>query len=152
MKKVNWKTTITLTVILILVYVVTRYFLTNYYTPEWSARHFFWLAALVVFTPLFSGDDIFSITTLMGYLIGMLAGELFGGFQQNIPPHYLHYGWLIHTMVFFFSCLLGSWLQSKNKREIYHASEKISLPNIFSPYDEKQTKIQLWNPPRKMKK
>lgn len=118
MKHKNWKTTIILAVILLLVFVVTRFFMIDYYTPEWSARHFFWVVALIVLFSSFFNKVRLSLSAFAGYLIGMLAGELFGNYQKNIPPQYLHYGWLIQIAIFFLFCLLGVWLQYKSKKKI----------------------------------
>lgn len=117
MKKVNWSTTIILAAILLLVFLVTRFFMSNFYTPEWSARNIFWVVALIVLATSFFNKARFSISALTGYLLGMLAGELFGGYQKDVPPQYLHYGWLIQIVIFFAFCLLGIWMQKKRKIE-----------------------------------
>jgi len=116
MKNKNWKTTIILAVILLSAYVVTRFFVTDYYTPEWSARHFLWLVALIVLSTSFFDKVRISLSALFGYLLGMVMGELFGGFQRYIPPQYLHYGWLIQMIVFAVFCILGIWVQLKDKK------------------------------------
>jgi hypothetical protein len=113
MKSANWRNAIILVMILLLSYWVSRHGLPQYYTPEWSARRLFWIASLIVVFPYIFGKPIFSATALAGYLVGMLTGELFGGFQQNLPPHYPHYGWLIQTLVFLLFCLVGLWLQCR---------------------------------------
>lgn len=114
--KFNWKATTILAATLLLVFVVTRYCLSDYYTPEWSARHIFWVVAIIVLFTTFLDKVKFSLSTLTGYLLGMFAGELFGGYQKNVPPHYPHYGWLILLIVFFVFCLLGIWLQKRKKQ------------------------------------
>lgn len=113
----NWKTTVILAATLFLVFVVTRYYMSDYYTPEWSARHIFWVAALMILLTSFFDKVRFSFFALAGYLLGMLAGELFGGYQKDVPPQYLHYGWLIQIVVFFAFCLLGIWMQQKRKNK-----------------------------------
>lgn len=98
-------------VIVILLYVITyvvcRYFLGEYYTPEWVARHFLVIAAIVSIIPVFWGRIRFSLITFIGCSIGILAGESFGGFQSDIPPRFLHWGWFICITVFLLSCATG---------------------------------------------
>ncbi|MHB8134981.1 MAG: hypothetical protein ACYDH1_12255 [Anaerolineaceae bacterium] len=117
MKNKNWKTTIIFAVILLLVFVVTRFFMTDYYTPEWSARHFLWVVVIIVLLASFFDKVRISMSAFLGYLLGLFAGELFGGFQKNIPPQFPHYGWLIQIVTFFLFCFLGIWLQYKGKTE-----------------------------------
>jgi len=114
-KKLNVKATIIFAVNLALIFGVTRYFMGDYYTPEWSARHFFWVVALIVLLTSLFNKHRFSVSALAGYLLGMVAGELFGGFQKNVPPQYLHYGWLIQIVIFLLFCLLGVVLQHRHK-------------------------------------
>jgi len=117
MKSKNWKTTIIFAVILFLIFVVTRFFMADYYTPEWSARHILWVVALIVLLTSFFDKVRISLSALFGYLLGMLAGELLGGFQKNIPPQFSHYGWIIQIATFFLFCFLGIWLQFQSKKE-----------------------------------
>lgn len=92
---------------------LTRYGLPEFYTPEWAARHVFWACALIIFLPSVFGKYRFSAAAFAGYPIGLAAGELFGGFQADVPPQYLHYGWLIFLCVFAAACLLGAILQHR---------------------------------------
>ncbi|MDD5703377.1 MAG: hypothetical protein PHU23_15190 [Dehalococcoidales bacterium] len=94
-------------------YIVFRYFLSQYYTPEWTARHILVIAAIVSIIPVFWGRIKFSLITFVGYLIGILMGELFGGFQSDIPPRFLHWGWLICIAVFFLFCIIGMLFEAK---------------------------------------
>lgn len=117
MKKVNWRAGIIIAVTLALIFVITRFYMTNFYTPEWSARHIFWSIALIVIISAVLNKIRFSITAFLGYLLGMVGGELFGGFQKHIPPQYLHYGWLIHILVFAVFCIFGIWFQCKDSKQ-----------------------------------
>ena len=83
------------------------------HSPEWAARHVFWACALIIFLPSVFGKYRFSAAAFAGYPIGLAAGELFGGFQADVPPQYLHYGWLIFLCVFAAACLLGAILQHR---------------------------------------
>ncbi len=77
------------------------------YTPSWTARNVLWLAALISVTPSLFGYYHFSIITLAGYILGVIAGELLGGFQSDIPPQYLHHGWIIWGVVYILSAIIG---------------------------------------------
>jgi hypothetical protein len=104
-------------------YVVCRYFLGEYSIPEWTARHFLVIAAIVSSIPVCLGWIKFSLITYVGYLIGILTGETFGGFQSDIPPQFLHWGWLICIAVFLSSCVIGIVFELKKK------SERIKIAN-----------------------
>jgi len=65
------------------------------YTFSWTARNVLWFAAMISVIPSLFGYYRFSLITLAGYISGVIAGELFGGFQSDIPPEYLHYGFVI---------------------------------------------------------
>ena len=78
----------------------TRYGLPQFYTPEWAARHVFWGCALIVFLPSIFGRYRFPACTFAGYAAGLVFGELFGGFQADIPP----------------SCVLGVFLERRKKQ------------------------------------
>ena len=115
MKRENLKYIVILAIILIGLYFLTRYGLPALYTPEWSARHIFWLVAIIVFVPALFGKIKFSIIAIVGYIIGITAGELFGGFQADVPPQYIHYGWLILILVFLASCIMGFVVEHRTK-------------------------------------
>ncbi len=96
----------------IAIYVISRYFFDigqqfYMYTPSWTARNVLWLAALISVVPSFFGNYRFSIITLAGYILGVIAGELFGGFKSDNPPEYLHYGWLIWGSVYISAVIIG---------------------------------------------
>ena len=77
------------------------------YTPSWTVRNVIWYAAIISVIPSFFGNYRFSIITLAGYILGVIAGEMFGGFKSDIPPEYLHYGWVIWGAVFISSAIIG---------------------------------------------
>jgi len=113
----NWKVVFIFAAVLTLLYPLTRYALPSFYTPEWSARNIYWLASAIIFFPTFWGKLRFSITALAGYILGIVAGEAFGGFRKDVPPQYPHYGWLILICVFIASCALGVWFQRGRKKK-----------------------------------
>lgn len=95
------------------IYVVTRYFLGSLYTPEWAARHIFTyvLSFLTVMSLL--GYRKFVVTAITGYIAGLAAGELFGGFESHVGPQYLHWGWLILIIIFAVSCVAGYIIEKR---------------------------------------
>ena len=97
------------------VYGLARYAFPALYTPEWSARNCFFLAALIIFVPSVFDKHRFSTAALVGYIAGIAAGELFGGFRADEPPQFLHYGWIISIAVFALFCILGALLQRRKK-------------------------------------
>lgn len=86
--------------VLLALFLVTRYALPELYTPEWSARNIFWPIAAVIFIPVLFGKVRFSGLALAGYVVGMAAGELLGGWEADVGPQYLHHGWWIMILVF----------------------------------------------------
>lgn len=94
-------------VVLLVLFFVTRYALPALYVPEWSARHIFWPMAAVIFIPALFGKVRFSGLALAGYVTGMAAGELLGGWEADVGPQYLHHGWWIMLLVFLVFCGAG---------------------------------------------
>ena len=77
------------------------------YTPSWTLRNVLWFAALISIIPPLFGNYRFSIITLAGFVLGVIAGECFGGFASHVPPQYPHYGWVIWGAVYTFSVIVG---------------------------------------------
>lgn len=99
-------------IIYLLLYAISRHYFDigqqfYMYTPSWTIRNVIWYAALISVIPSLFGYYRFSLITLAGYVLGVVVGELFGGFQSDIPPEYLHYGWLIWAAVYIISAAIG---------------------------------------------
>jgi len=112
----------------VLLYFISRYFFDigqqfYMYTPSWAARNVLWLAALISAVPSFFGYYRFSIITLAGYILGVIAGEMFGGFHSDIPPEYPHYGWIIWGAVYILAAIVGILVENKFTKNSVH-SEK----------------------------
>ncbi len=106
------------------VYVICRHFFDigqqyYMYTPSWTARNVLWLAALISVTPSLFGKYRFSLITLAGYILGVIAGELFGGFKSDIPPEYPHYGWVVWGSFYILCVIIGvlveMWTSGRRK-------------------------------------
>ncbi len=86
------------------------------YTPEWTSRHVLWPAAAISTIPALFGLRRFPFIILAGYVLGVITGELFGGFQADVPPQYLHHGWLIWFCVFAASVGVGVAVEVRRRR------------------------------------
>ena len=98
---------------MMVIFGITRYALSSLYTPEWVARHLF--SHILTFLAVMSltGYRKFVTVSVVGYIIGLVSGELFGGFESHIGPQYLHWGWLIFIIVFVISCFIGYMIEKK---------------------------------------
>ncbi len=81
------------------------------YTPDWTAKHFLWIACLISCIPGFLGAYRFSFITLFGYIAGVVFGEIFGPsmkiMQEGMDPMPVHNGWFIAILTFFAFCVIG---------------------------------------------
>jgi len=105
----------------VLIYFISRHYFDigqqfYMYTPSWTARNVLWLAALTSIIPSFFGYYRFSIITLAGYILGVIAGEMFGGFHSDIPPVYPHYGWIIWGAVYFLAAIIAILVEKKSAK------------------------------------
>lgn len=117
MKLNNFKSGVLFAVLLIGLYFVTRYGLSQFYTPEWGARRILGFVSLIIFVPAVVGRVKFSTITFLGYILGLIAGELFGKVDVVKPYFYDHYGWLILIVVFTLSCGVGWYVEYDVKRK-----------------------------------
>ncbi len=65
------------------------------YTVSWTTRGVLPVAASISVLAALFGKRYLTIISLVGYILGIVLGELFGGFEANMPPQYLHHGWEI---------------------------------------------------------
>lgn len=86
--------------ILLALFLVTRYALPGLYTPEWAARRVFWPLAAVILLAAIYEKYRFSAAALAGYVAGLFAGELLGGWEAAVGPEYRHHGWWIFLLTF----------------------------------------------------
>lgn len=95
------------------------------YTPEWTMRRVLWSAAVISVVPALFGAYRFTFITLAGYILGVIAGELLGGFQADIPPQYKHYGWFIWACVFIASIIGGIIIELRHKRKLMNLRKTV---------------------------
>ena len=67
----------------------------------------FWLAAAVSVLPALFGKYSFSSATLVGFIVGFLAGILFGPNPEGAAYGNSHYGWAIWGAVYLISVVVG---------------------------------------------
>lgn len=135
--------------ILVILY-ITTYLICRYifdvggifpiYTPGWTGRHFLWFAALISTLPVLFGWVRFPYITFAGFILGNAVGELFGGFQSDIPPQYLHYGWLICIVVFLLFSAVGAYIEHRLKNREQTNKAAAEKRSISLKLDKKESK------------
>lgn len=70
------------------------------------SSNMFDIAVAITIIPSFFGKRIYPIATSCGFLIGFLAGVIFGPNTGDIYGH-THYGWAIWGVIFFISVAIG---------------------------------------------
>lgn len=88
-------------------------------------QHIFWVAMVISAIPALFGKKYFSFTTLFGFAIALLIGELCGHNPAGIAYGHGHYGWAIWGCVFAFSVVMGIILEKITKEKFDLRSQKI---------------------------
>ena len=70
------------------------------------SSYMFYITAGISILPSLFGKYWYSITTLVGFYVGFLAGLIFGPNPGDKYGH-THYGWAIWLVIFFASVLIG---------------------------------------------
>lgn len=102
------------------------------YLYGWLLRqNIFWLAmAASAVTALF-GKRYFSSTTLFGFTVGLLLGELCGYNPAGATYGHDHYGWAIWGGIFAFSIVMGAVLEKLAKDKLDLKSKKLWIWSII---------------------
>ncbi len=90
-------------------------------------QNLFWLAMAISAVPALLGKKYFSFTTLFGFTIGLLAGELLGHNPAGIPYGHSEYGWAIWGGIFLLSLVLGIVLEKITKGRLNFRSKKLQI-------------------------
>ena len=85
----------------------------------------FWYAAGISVIPAFWGKHKFSCTTLIGFVIGLVAGMIFGPDPEGAAIGQGHYGWAIWGAVYLMSIAAGVIVESKKKANSIAPTESI---------------------------
>ncbi len=79
------------------------------------SSYMFCITAAISTLPSLFGKYVYSITTLLGFTVGFLAGLIFGPNPESTIGH-THYGWAIWGVIFFASVIVGIALEILKKR------------------------------------
>ena len=88
-------------------------------------QNIFWIAMAVSVIPALFGKKYFSFTTLAGFALGLLIGELGGQNPAGAAYGYGHYGWAIWGGIFTFSIVMGIIFEKITKSTIDWKSKKL---------------------------
>lgn len=88
-------------------------------------QNIYWIAMAVSVIPALFGKKYVALTTLIGFAVGLLAGELCGHNPAGAAFGYGHYGWLIWGSIFVFSMIMGMILEKLSKRKLDLKSRKL---------------------------
>lgn len=76
----------------------------------------FWIALVISIFPAIIGKIKFSLTTLTGFVLGLLAGMLFGPNPGGADIGQTHYGWAIWCVIYLLSIIAGIASGSSRRR------------------------------------
>jgi len=76
----------------------------------------FWYAMGISTLPALWGRRRFSVTTAVGFAVGMVAGMLLGPYPEGAAAGHSHYGWAIWGAIYLASVTLGAALEARGKR------------------------------------
>ena len=85
------------------------------------SSNLFWYAMAVSVLAAFWGKRTFACTTLVGFVLGLVLGMVFGPYPEGAFTGNTHYGWLIWGIVFLLSFFAGILLEHLAKK---HAVKK----------------------------
>lgn len=84
------------------------------------SSNFFLIASLISILPALLGARVFSLTTLGSFVVGLVAGELFGPYPAGEAYGHGHYGWFIWMVCFLIGVVAGIilelWMNHKSKK------------------------------------
>ncbi|WP_410507057.1 hypothetical protein RSJ42_09445 [Methanosarcina hadiensis] len=96
------------------------------YTVSWTTRQVLPIVAFItVLMTLLGKWRLTSFISFAGYISGIVFGELFGEFESDVPPQYLHYGWAIWGCVFILSVIAGIIIEKRYKCRYFEYIFKI---------------------------
>lgn len=81
------------------------------------SSNLFWIALIISTLPAIWGKFKFSFTTLAGFVVGLLAGTLFGPNPDCAAIGQTHYGWAIWGVIYFLSVIAGILVERFVKKD-----------------------------------
>lgn len=80
------------------------------------SRNLFWYAMVISVIPVLFGKHNFSCTTLLGFVIGLAAGIIFGPYPEGEAFGHGHYGWAIWGAVYLIAIVVGVIVEKYKKK------------------------------------
>lgn len=80
----------------------------------------FWYAMAISVIPAGFGKHRFSCATLIGFVLGLVAGMIFGPYPEGAPMGQGHYGWAIWSAMELVSIVVGILLERARRRSASH--------------------------------
>ena len=78
------------------------------YLYSWLlSSNLFWYAMVISVIPAFWGKHKFSCSTLIGFVIGFVAGMILGPYPEGAAIGHGHYGWAIWGAIYLISIVAG---------------------------------------------
>lgn len=87
-------------------------------------QNMFWVAMVISAVPAWFGKRHVSLTSLVGFAIALLLGELCGNNPAGAAYGHGHYGWLIWSGIFAFSVVMGIVLEKMSGERLQLKSKK----------------------------
>ena len=81
------------------------------------SSNLFWYAMVLSVIPALFGKYTFSCTTLIGFIVGLAAGMLFGPYPEGASIGHSHYGWVIWGAIFLVSIMMGIIVERYKKSD-----------------------------------
>ena len=81
------------------------------------SSNLFWYAMVLSVIPALFGKYTFSCTTLIGFIVGLAAGMLFGPYPEGASIGHSHYGWAIWGAIFLVSIMMGIIVERYKKSD-----------------------------------
>lgn len=67
----------------------------------------YWIALVISVIPSICGKCKFSMITTIEFVVGLMAGMIFGPNPQGVAIGQTHFGWAIWGVIFFVSIVVG---------------------------------------------
>ncbi|MBQ9986872.1 MAG: helix-turn-helix domain-containing protein [Erysipelotrichales bacterium] len=71
------------------------------------SSHLYWYALVISVLPCLWGKRYYTSSTIVGFVLGLISGIIFGPYPEGIPYGHGHYGWAIWGGVFLLSIVVG---------------------------------------------
>ena len=80
------------------------------------SSNLFWYAMAISVIAAFGGKHRFSCTTLIGFVVGLVAGMIFGPYPEGSAIGHSHYGWAIWGAIYLVSIVVGILAEKYKKK------------------------------------